>query len=166
MDGNAQEQADMGQVVTLGIGKEVFAVPVETVREILDVGNITHLPYAPPYLLGLIDVRGQGVPVIDLRMKLGVPATEQTSHTRILVLECAIAGRNLALGLLADRVFEVTALDAGEVISSPEIGQRWNSAYIDRIGRRGAEFVIVLDLARLFSTDTQIPGLLPDGGEC
>ncbi|MCR6630955.1 MAG: chemotaxis protein CheW [Magnetospirillum sp.] len=154
---------DSGQVVTLGIGAEVFAVPVETVREILDLGPITHLPYAPPYLLGLIDVRGRGVPVIDLRLKLGLPAAEHTSNTRILVLECQIGGRSLALGLLTDRVFEVTALDGGEAMGSPEIGRRWNSEYIDRIGRRGADFVIVLDLARLFAADGDLPGLMPEG---
>jgi len=140
-------------VVTLGIGDEVFAVPVESVREILDFAPVTHLPYAPPYLLGLIDVRGQGVPVIDLRIKLGLPAAERTTHTRILVLECIIGTCQLALGLLADRVYEVTALDMGAAAASPEIGHAWHSEYIHRIGRRGADFVIVLDLVRLFADD-------------
>ncbi|HLO78290.1 MAG TPA: chemotaxis protein CheW, partial [Magnetospirillum sp.] len=153
MDGNAKSLAECGQVVTLGIGNEVFAVPVERVREILDLAPITHLPYAPPYLCGLVDVRGQGVAVVDLRLKLGLPGREPTAHTRILVLEHHMAGNELALGLLADRVFEVTALDAGPPITSPEIGRRWKSDYIDRIGRRGQNFVIVLDLAALFADD-------------
>lgn len=160
MDGGAAVQAESGQVVTLGLGSEVFAVPVERVREILDLAPITHLPYAPPYLLGLVDVRGEGVPVVDLRLKLGLTAAEATTHTRIMVLECAIGGHELALGLLADRVYEVTGLDPAECAPSPDIGRRWRSDYIDRIGRRGGDFVIVLDLVRLFADD-DLAGLVP-----
>ena len=160
MDGAAKGLTDSGQVVTLGIGNEVFAVPVEQVREILDLGPITHLPYAPPHLLGLIDVRGQGVPVIDLRLKLGLAAAAHTAHTRILVLECRVGGRDQALGLLADRVYEVTALDGGDAIDAADIGRGWRSDAIDRIGRRGTNFVIVLNLARLF-VDDQLSALVP-----
>lgn len=153
MAGDGKVLTDSGQVVTLGIGKEIFAVPVEQVREILDLGPITHLPYAPPHLLGLIDVRGQGVAVIDLRLKLGLAAAQATHHSRIVVLECRIGGRDLPLGLLTDRVYEVTPLDGGDTLDMQEIGRAWRSDYIERIGRRGADFVVVLDLARLFADD-------------
>src|SRR5260221_14249340 len=96
---------DDSQFVTLGIGQEVFAVPVETVQEILDMRPVFRIPEAPPYLAGLIDVRGRGVPVIDLRLKLGLPAAAPTRHTRILVLEGAMAGRRTGLGPIADRGF-------------------------------------------------------------
>ncbi len=151
-----------GQYVTLGVGREVFAVPVTTVREILDAREIAHLPNAPSFLLGLIDVRGHSVPVIDLRIKLGLPPAEATEHTRILVLDVDVvdAGdgesapqRRMVLGLLADRVFEVTALDAGSAEPPPEIGIRWRSNYIDCVGRRGDDFVIVFDLAHLLTNE-------------
>lgn len=151
---------DGSQYVTLGIDREVFAVEVHRVREILDVPAIAQLPNAPAYLLGMIDVRGECVPVVDLRLKLGFPQGERTAHTRILVLECHVGGRDLALGLLADRVYEVTALDGGDALDAAEIGRGWRSDTIDRIGRRGADFVIVLNLARLFSDD-QLSALVP-----
>jgi purine-binding chemotaxis protein CheW len=140
------------QYVTLGIGREVFAVDVQGVREILDVPAIAQLPNAPAYLLGMIDVRGECVPVVDLRVKLGFPPVDHTEHTRILVLEFQMPQRQLVLGLLADRVFEVTPLDGG-VEAPPDIGVRWGSDYIRGVGRRGESFVVVFDLARLFSTD-------------
>lgn len=149
------------QVVTLGIEDEVFAVPVEGVREILDLCPITHLPYAPNYLLGIIDVRGRGVPVIDLRLKLGLPAAPPTGHTRILVLQTEAAGRRVDLGLLTDRVFEVTSLDAGESAPPPDIGLTWKSDYIHCIGRRGEDFVVVLDLVRLFADESAITAFIP-----
>lgn len=144
------------QYVTLGIDREVFAVEVHHVREILDVPPIAQLPNAPAYLLGMIDVRGECVPVVDLRLKLGFPQAERTAHSRILVLEVGLGERRLVLGLLADRVFEVTPLDGHGVEAAPDIGVRWRSEYIQGIGRRGTSFVVVFDLARLFSTDEAV----------
>ena len=141
------------QYVTLGLGRETFAVEVRVVREILDLCPISLVPNTPAFMLGMIDVRGQAVPVIDLRRKLGLPVAEQSDHTRILVMEFAINGRDLLIGMVADRVFEVTSLDEREISSPPEIGTRWKSDYIEGIGRRGENFVIILDLAHLFSSD-------------
>lgn len=142
-----------GQFVTLGIDQEVFAVPVSTVLEILDMRTVFRIPDAPPYLTGLIDVRGRAVPVIDLRTKLGLPPKPATQNTRILVLEVPMAERRLVLGLVADRVFEVAPLDEGQVEPPPDIGIAWRSDYIRGVGRRGDSFVIVFDLARLFSAE-------------
>jgi len=139
--------------VTLGIEREVFAVPVETVVEILDMRPVFRIPETPAYLAGLIDVRGRGVPVIDLRMKLGLSATTITENTRILVLEVAVAGRQIVLGLIADRVFEVMSLDLGQLEAAPDIGIAWRSDYIRGVGRRGDGFVVVFDLPKLFSTE-------------
>jgi purine-binding chemotaxis protein CheW len=150
MDNNTE--TDTVQFVTLGIDQEVFAVPVDTVVEILDMRPMFRLPEAPPYLAGLIDVRGRSVPVIDLRVKLGLPATAATETTRILVLEITIEGRPLAIGLIADRVFEVMALDVRQVEAPPDIGVKWRSDYISGVGRRAGGFVIIFDLPRLFST--------------
>jgi purine-binding chemotaxis protein CheW len=145
------ERVGEAQFVTLGIEREIFAVPVEAVHEILDMRPVSRIPEAPPYLAGLIDVRGRGVPVIDLRVKLGLAATAATENTRILVLEIPLGGRRLTLGLIADRVFEVMALDLAQVEPPPDIGVAWRSDYIRGVGRRGDGFVVIFDLARLFS---------------
>ncbi len=141
------------QFVTLGIDREVFAVPVETVLEILDMRELFRMPDAPPHFAGLIDVRGRGVPVIDLRVKLGLAAAAVTEGTRIMVLEIPVAGRQLVLGLIADRVYEVASLDDGKLDPPPEIGTKWHSEYIRGVGRRGEHFVVVFDLSRLFASD-------------
>jgi purine-binding chemotaxis protein CheW len=141
------------QYVTLGIDREVFAVEVEKVREILDAQPVSRVPNAPAFLLGMIDVRGQGVPVIDLRVKLGLPPAPPTEHTRIVVLEVVAGGRTVPMGLMADRVFEVTALAGQTLEPPPEVGVRWRSDYIRAIGRRNGAFVIVFDLSCLFSAE-------------
>ncbi len=86
------------QFVTFALGNEVFAVPVTVVREILDHEDVFKIPHGPDYLMGLRDVRGQGVPIVDLRLRLGMAATEQTSHTRVLVLDIPFAHRTLTIG--------------------------------------------------------------------
>lgn len=145
---------DSDQFVTLGLDTEVFAVPVEQVREILDMQQPFRIPEAPPHLAGLIDVRGQAVPVIDLRLKLGLVPHAATADTRILVLDVPIAGRSLSLGLIADRVFEVTALDSGSLAPPPEIGTQWSCSHIQGIGRRGDSFVVIFDMPRLLAGDS------------
>jgi purine-binding chemotaxis protein CheW len=144
------------QFVTLGIDREVFAVPVETVLEILDMRPMFRIPDAPAHLSGLIDLRGRSVPVIDLRLRLGLPQAPVTESTRILVLETPVKGRALTLGLIADRVFEVTGLDDDAIEAAPDIGSRWRSDHIRGVGRRNDGFVVVFDLARLFSADGDV----------
>lgn len=139
------------QFVTFSLGDEIFAVPVQVVREILDHEDAFKIPHGPDYLLGLRDVRGQGVPVIDLRLRLGMGATVKTPHTRILVLDVPIGDKELALGLVADRVYEVVPFQANQVEPAPDIGVRWRSDYIAGVVRRDQSFVVIVDLARLFS---------------
>lgn len=139
------------QLVTLGIDAEVFAVPVAAVIEILDMRPLFRIPRAPAHFAGLIDVRGRSVPVIDLRVKLGLDPAAVTDSTRILVLEVAMAGKVITLGLIADRVFEVLALGAAEVEPTPDIGTRWHTGYIAGVGHRDGQFIVIFDLPRLFS---------------
>lgn len=140
------------QFVTFSLDNEVFAVPVSVVREILDHEDAFKIPHGPEYLLGLRDVRGQGVPVIDLRLRLGMTRTEKTPHTRALVLDVPIGEKTLTLGLVADRVFEVIPFRDDEIEGAPDIGVRWPSDYIAGVVRRNGGFVVIVDLARLFSS--------------
>lgn len=151
--------ATESQYVTFSLDNECFAVPVEVVREILDHEDPFRIPHGPAYLLGLRDVRGQGVPVIDLRLRLGMSKTEKTPHTRILVIDVPIEGRSLSLGLLADRVFEVTSFRNDAIEAAPDIGIRWPSDYIAGVVRRTGGFVVIVNLTRLFSaTDARSLG--------
>ena len=143
--------AERAQYVTLGVAKEIFAAPVEKVQEILDMRPIARLPQAPVNLLGMIDVRGQGIPVLDLRLTLGLEPAEDNENTRIVVLRIVGPEKELTIGLRADRVFEVTVLDQDELDPPPVISASWQSHSIAGIGRRNGAFVTVIDLDRLLS---------------
>ena len=144
------------QAVTFGLGDEVFAVPVTLVREILDYVAPFRIPNGPDYLLGLTDLRGQGVPTIDLRLRLGLAPAARTSATRILMVDVTLADRVLTLGLVVDRVLEVSAFGADQVEAAPDIGVRWRSDYIHGVVRRADGFVVLVDVVRIFSTEDSL----------
>ena len=139
------------QYVTLGIGDDIFAIEVAQVHEIVELGTVVRLPSAPPHVMGMIDLRHRAVPLIDLRVKLGLSPIQPTPETRVLALDVEVDGRLLVLGLAADRVFEVSDLADCEIGPAPDIGMRWKSDYIRGVGRRGEQFVIIFNLSRLFS---------------
>lgn len=141
--------ADHTQYLTLGLDREVFGIDIRNVREILDMRAISKLPHAPPFLVGIIDVRGTSYPIVDLRTKLGLPAIDATPATRIIILDVAIKGRTTGVGFVADRVFEVTSLDDDAMTAPPDVGGNWQSTYIAGIGRKEDGFVVVFDLDRL-----------------
>ncbi|KTT75208.1 chemotaxis protein CheW [Sphingomonas sanguinis] len=142
------------QVVVFGLGEEEFALPVTTVREILDHRNAYRVPHAPDWFLGLTDVRGASVPMVDLRVRLGLAPAEVTLTTRILVVDMPGSdGTPIALGLVVDRVLDVSTFAADAIEGSPELGGRWRSQQIEAILRRGAGFVALLDPVRLFGAD-------------
>lgn len=141
------------QVVTFGLGAETFAVPVTLVREILDYRETFRIPNGPAYLLGLTDMRGQGVTTIDFRMRLGMAPVAPTPSTRILVVDVPVADRVLMLGLVVDRVLEVCSVRADQLGGAPDIGVRWPSDYIAGVIRREEGFVVLVEMGRIFSAE-------------
>ncbi|MCJ2059223.1 chemotaxis protein CheW [Methylobacterium sp. J-048] len=146
------------QYLTLGLDREIFGIAIESVHEILDYRPPAALPQAPPFLVGMIDVRGQSYPVIDLRTKLGLPAIGVTPATRIILLNIPMGTREMRVGFVADRVIEVTELDSADLEPAPDVGGRWRSTYIAGIGRKGDAFVVVFDLRALMAGED--PALL------
>ena len=144
---------ESGQYMTFKLGNELFAIGVAQVREVLEVSRITRVPTAPPYLRGVVNVRGQATPVADLRLKFGLPPTEDTVHTRIIVMELRVGGEPTVLGGLADSVHEVIELEPGSIDPPPRIAMRWRTDFILGMGKRGDDFVIILDADAVFSSD-------------
>ncbi|UYQ72050.1 chemotaxis protein CheW [Pelagibacterium flavum] len=149
--------AEQIQYVTLSVAEEIFAAPVATVQEILDMLPIARLPRAPENLLGMIDVRGKGVPVLDLRLTLGMAPANDTENTRIVVLTIKGPEGPVTLGLRTDKVFEVTVLDAETLDPAPAISAGWSGHCIAGIGRRNGKFVTVLDLDGLLGDIVKQP---------
>jgi purine-binding chemotaxis protein CheW len=141
------------QYLTFKLGEEVFALDVAQVREVLDYMNVTKVPRAPDFMRGVINVRGSVVPVVDMRLKFGMSATEKTVNTCIIVMEIAMEEELTVVGALADSVQEVVELEPGQIEPAPKIGAKWRSDFIKGIGKREENFIIVLDINKIFSSD-------------
>lgn len=142
--------------ITFKLGDELFAIDVARVREVLDLTEITRVPTAPPYMRGVVNVRGSAIPVVDLRHRFGLPPTDDTVNTRIVVLELELDGEVTVVGGIADSVHEVLELERSQLREPPRIAMRWRADMIEGLGKKGEQFIIVLDIARVFATDASL----------
>ena len=148
------------KALTVRLQDEVFAIEAESVREILDVVPITEVPNARAFVGGLINVRGRVVPLADLRVMFGMERPPADVNTRIVVLEVALDGEPTMVAILADRVHDVTDIETAAIEEAPKIGMRWHPEYVRGIGKRGDDFIIIPDMTRILSPDSQ--GLAAD----
>lgn len=144
---------ETARYLTFRLGDELFATNVFKVREVLDLSHITRVPTAPGYLRGVVNVRGNAIPVVDLRSKFGLPQAADTLHTRIIVMELQVDGEQVVVGGLADAVHEVLELEPNEINDPPSLGMRWRTDLILGMGRRNDRFTIILDIEKVFSTE-------------
>jgi purine-binding chemotaxis protein CheW len=144
---------DTRQYMTFKLGDEVFAIDVAQVREVLEISQITKVPTAPDYMRGVVNVRGQATPVVDLRLRFGLANRADSVHTRIIVMELELDGEATVLGGIADSVHEVIELDPSSINPPPRIAMRWRTEFIQGLGKRGEEFIIILDVNAVFSSD-------------
>ena len=153
---------ETNQYLTFKLDGEIFALGIAKVREVLDYTAITKVPKSPDFMRGVINVRGGVVPVIDLRVKFGMAPTPQTVNTCIIIVEIAMEGETTVLGVLADQVEEVLDLDPGQIEPAPRIGTRLRTEFIQGMGKREEQFIILLDIDRVFSGE-ELAGV--SGGE-
>ncbi|MFA5183273.1 MAG: chemotaxis protein CheW [Syntrophales bacterium] len=151
------------QYLTFKLEEEVFAVDVAKVREILDFILATKVPGTPDFMRGVINVRGNVVPVVDMRLKFGLSITEKTVDTCIVVMEISVEDEKTVLGALVDSVQEVFELEANQIEPPPRIGSRWRTEFIKGIGKRNNELIIILDIDRVFSS-TEL-GVIQEAGD-
>ena len=144
---------ETSQYMTFKLGNELFAIGVAQVREVLEVSQITRVPTAPAYMRGVVNVRGQATPVVDLRLKFGLPQSPDTVHTRIIVMELELDGEATVLGGVADSVHEVIEIEPGNINPPPRIAMRWRTDFIQGMGKRGDDFIIILDVNAVFSCE-------------
>ena len=148
-----QTEAANQQFLSFALGDEVFAVNVLQVREILDVINITRVPQMPEYMLGVINLRGSVVPVVDLRCKFGMAKRPLNGENCIVVMEVDFDGERIVIGALTDAVREVLDLAADQIEPPPRMGMKLKSEFIRGMGKQGESFIIILDIDRIFSSD-------------
>ena len=138
-----------GKYLTFALGKEEYGLEILKVREIIGYMDITAIPQTPGYVKGVINLRGQVIPVIDLRAKFGMENTEKTDETCIIVVEINNGKNRFSTGIVVDRVSEVLDIADGNIENSPEFGSSVNTQFILGMGKVGDSVKILLDIDKV-----------------
>jgi purine-binding chemotaxis protein CheW len=141
------------QYLTFKLGNEIFATDVAKVREVLDLTIITAIPRTPPFMRGVINLRGSVVPVVDLRLCFDMSKTESTRNTCIVVVEVLLDNEATVIGALADSVEEVIDLEPEQIQPAPRIGTQIRTDFIKGMGKRDTQFIMILDIDKVFSAE-------------
>ena len=152
--GNATGVASLQQVLTFTLGAESFGVEILRVQEIRGWSKITQIPEAPAHVLGVLNLRGSIVPIVDLRMRLGLERIEYTPLTVIVVLSVQCASGHRDFGIVVDGVSDVTDLTEENLKPTPDLGSSVNTDYIRALAAVGDRMMMLLDVDRLLTTDT------------
>ncbi|MBR0957291.1 chemotaxis protein CheW [Bradyrhizobium japonicum] len=153
MNGNlaGEHQSGAMQVVMIGLGEEKFALDAGLVREIIDPVPVTKVAGARAFVPSVINVRGNVIPLADLRIRFGMPQLDNSADTRIVVIELEIDGEPVLVGVTADKVYEVTEISQADVQQTPRVGMHWKPEFIRFIAKWREEFVIVPNMERILN---------------
>jgi purine-binding chemotaxis protein CheW len=156
------------QYLTFSLGEEMFALGILAIREIIEYGNLTEVPMTPPFIRGVINLRGAVVPVIDLAVRFGRTAKATTRRTCIVIIETGLneddVRRHHQMGIVVDAVSEVLEIPASDIEPPPEFGARIRTDFISGMGKVNGHFVVMLDVERILSLD-EIAVLAAMGGD-
>ncbi len=141
--------AKAGRFLSFRLGDEIYAITIESVSEINGVCKITTIPNTPTFLRGVIDLRGKVIPVIDLRIKFGMPAIEYNKETCIIVVEAAEGN----MGVIVDTVNEVIDLNEAQIEKPPRLGDHDHTKFISGMGKLGGQILILINIGEVLSPE-------------
>jgi purine-binding chemotaxis protein CheW len=148
---------DQNQYLTFQVGGEVFAIGILGIKEILEYRDLTTVPMMPAFIRGVINLRGQVVPVVDLSARFGRASGTVTKRTCTVILETEVASENGGerqdVGVVVDMVNAVVEIPATEIEPAPSFGARIRADFISGMGKVGGKFVIILDARKVLSLD-------------
>jgi purine-binding chemotaxis protein CheW len=144
-------EEDKPQYLTFMLDDGMFGINILSIREIIEYGFVTPVPLSPPFIRGVLNLRGAVVPVLDLKVRFGRPPGEDTRRTCIVIVEIDTEKGRQQLGMVVDSVNEVMEIPANEIKEVPEFGARIRSDFIEAMGRVGDEFVVLINPDRVLS---------------
>lgn len=150
---NIENITKINTFLSFKLGEEEFAAHVGKVLNILEMTKITEVPKAPEYMKGVINLRGTVLPVIDTRIKFGMPKTEYTTNTCIIVLDIEMDGDSIHVGALVDSVQAVLELDNSQIMPAPSIGSKYKSEFIEGVANIDDKFIMILNMDAVFSSN-------------
>ncbi|PSU47524.1 chemotaxis protein CheW [Photobacterium frigidiphilum] len=141
------------QFLTFLLREELFAINIRPIKEIIEYGQLTKVPMVPEFVRGVINVRGNVVPIIDLSMRFGWPTTLVTKRSCIVIVEVESEGESLEIGVLVDAVSEVIDISLTDIEPAPSFGAKLRTDFIQGMGKVNDEFIVLLNVSHVLSVD-------------
>ena len=138
-----------GKYLTFQLGDEIFGLEILKVQEIIGMQNVTQIPRTPSHVRGVINLRGQVIPVVDLRLKFGMASHEDTERTCIIVVQLSGEGGQVTVGIIVDEVSEVLDVEAAQLEPPPSFGAGVDTDFIMAMGKVGERVVILMDVVKV-----------------
>jgi purine-binding chemotaxis protein CheW len=156
MSDDKKPRAAAGKYLTFALAEEEYGLPVLKVREIIKAMEVTAVPQVPAHVKGVINLRGKVIPIVDLRIKFGLPSVEATERTCVIVAEIEVEQRRIMLGAVVDCVSEVLNISDEEIEPTPDFGQRLATDYLQGVAKIKGKVKLLLDLDRVLATDGSV----------
>lgn len=144
---------ESGQYLTFLQQKEMFAIGILGIKEIMEYGNLTTVPLMPDFIRGVINIRGAVVPVIDLSARFGRETAATTARSCIVIIETVNDNEKIDIGIIVDSVSEVLEIPPADIEPAPRFGTNIRADFISGMGKVNGKFVIILDISRVLSVD-------------
>jgi len=154
----ARTDARAGKYLIFRLAAEEFGIRVLSVREIMGVQDITAVPRTPNYVKGVINLRGKVIPVVDLRLKFGLPEVEYTPRTCIVVVQVGAGAGSMPMGIVVDGVVEVLNVAAADIVDTPDFGREATTSYLLGMAKNKGRVKILLDIDQVLSSQ-EVHGL-------
>lgn len=143
----------LNSYLSFRLDDETFATNVGSVLSILEMTRITKVPCSPAYLKGVINLRGEVLPVIDIRIRFGMSPAEISSNTCILVMEFTLDNQDVKVGVIVDSVSEVHEIEPEEILPAPTIASKYKSEFMEGVYKDGDAFIMLLNMEKIFTYD-------------
>ena len=154
--GKSQLPVSSGQYLTFLTAGEEYAISIVKVTEIIEYETVTTVPNTPAWISGVTNLRGRVIPVVDLAVKFGLPASRISKFSCIIITDVMFQGENLTMGVLADSVSQVIDLSPDEIEKTPPFGARVKTEYLLGMGALGKKFCLILDIDKVLSADEML----------
>ena len=154
---------DQTQYLTFHLAGEEYAVDILQVKEIITYGTLTKVPHTPASIRGVINLRGNVVPVVDLGIKFGLTVSPVTDRTCIVIVEAMINESRAVMGIIADSVSQVVSMSEDNILPAPAFGSRVRKDFLRGMGQSNDKFVLILEIEKVLNAD-DLPPTAPGGG--
>ncbi len=142
-----------GKYLTFSLGHEEYGIPIERVREIIGILEITHIPKVPRFIKGVINLRGKIIPIMDLRIKFDMEQKEYNERTCIIVVEIPTGDIKKQIGVAVDSVSEVLSLQTAELEPPPEYGNQSSDEFLTGVGKIKGKVILLLNIEKVFMSE-------------